>query len=59
VDICLEGNRPAKHIADAVAEFSALLLVVVRQQSIAGTFFDLGLVPKKLTIADVVRKGKV
>jgi sulfonate transport system substrate-binding protein len=33
--------------------------VVAQQQSIADTFFDLGLVPKKLTIADVVRKGKV
>jgi sulfonate transport system substrate-binding protein len=32
--------------------------VVAQQQAIADTFFDLKLIPKKLTIADVVRKGK-
>lgn len=31
--------------------------VVAQQQAIADTFFDLGLIPKKLTIADVVWKG--
>ena len=31
--------------------------VVKQQQSIADTFFDLGLIPKKISIADVVRKG--
>lgn len=31
--------------------------VVKQQQAIADTFFDLGLIPKKLSIADVVRKG--
>ncbi|AUW48013.1 sulfonate ABC transporter substrate-binding protein [Rhizobium leguminosarum] len=32
--------------------------VVAQQQSIADTFFELKLIPKKVTIADVVRKGK-
>ncbi len=32
--------------------------VVAQQQAIADTFSELGLIPKKLTIADVVRKGK-
>lgn len=32
--------------------------VIEQQQKIADTFSDLGLIPKKLTIADVVRKGK-
>jgi sulfonate transport system substrate-binding protein len=32
--------------------------VVAQQQAIADTFFDLKLIPKKLSIADVVRKGK-
>ncbi|MGV3549484.1 sulfonate ABC transporter substrate-binding protein [Rhizobium sp.] len=32
--------------------------VVEQQQKIADTFTELGLIPKKLTIADVVRKGK-
>ncbi|HEV7250571.1 MAG TPA: sulfonate ABC transporter substrate-binding protein [Shinella sp.] len=31
--------------------------VVKQQQAIADTFFDLGLIPKKISIADVVRKG--
>ncbi|ASS59957.1 sulfonate ABC transporter substrate-binding protein [Rhizobium leguminosarum] len=32
--------------------------VVAQQQSIADTFFKLKLIPKEVTIADVVRKGK-
>jgi sulfonate transport system substrate-binding protein len=32
--------------------------VVAQQQAIADTFSELGLIPKKLTIADVVREGK-
>ncbi|MBX5105113.1 sulfonate ABC transporter substrate-binding protein [Rhizobium lentis] len=32
--------------------------VVAKQQSIADTFFKLKLIPKEVTIADVVRKGK-
>ncbi|MBB4292228.1 sulfonate transport system substrate-binding protein [Rhizobium leguminosarum] len=32
--------------------------VVAQQQSIADTFFKLKLIPKQVTIADVVRKGK-
>ncbi|MGR9258329.1 sulfonate ABC transporter substrate-binding protein [Rhizobium leguminosarum] len=32
--------------------------VVAQQQGIADTFFELKLIPKKVTIADVVRKGK-
>jgi len=32
--------------------------VIEQQQKIADTFSDLGLIPKKLVIADVVRKGK-
>ncbi|TCM78472.1 sulfonate ABC transporter substrate-binding protein [Rhizobium sp. BK068] len=32
--------------------------VVAQQQDIADTFFKLKLIPKKVTIADVVRKGK-
>jgi len=32
--------------------------VIAQQQAIADTFFDLKLVPKKLSIADVVRKGR-
>lgn len=32
--------------------------VVAQQQAIADTFFDLKLIPRKLSIADVVRKGK-
>lgn len=32
--------------------------VVTQQQAIADTFFDLKLIPKKLSIADAVRKGK-
>ena len=32
--------------------------VIEQQQKIADTFSELGLIPKKLTIADVVRKGK-
>jgi sulfonate transport system substrate-binding protein len=31
--------------------------VVKQQQSIADTFFNLGLIPEKISIADVVRKG--
>lgn len=31
--------------------------VVKQQQAIADTFFDLGLIPNKISIADVVRKG--
>jgi sulfonate transport system substrate-binding protein len=31
--------------------------VVKQQQSIADTFFDLGLIPNKISIADAVRKG--
>lgn len=31
--------------------------VVTQQQTIADTFFDLGLIPNKISIADVVRKG--
>jgi sulfonate transport system substrate-binding protein len=32
--------------------------VIAQQQAIADTFFELKLVPKELTIADVVRKGR-
>lgn len=32
--------------------------VVAQQQAIADTFFDLKLIPKKLSISDVIRKGK-
>lgn len=32
--------------------------VIAQQQQIADTFTELGLIPKKLVIADVVRKGK-
>lgn len=31
--------------------------VVAQQQAIADTFFDLGLIPNRISIADVVRKG--
>ena len=31
--------------------------VVKQQQSIADTFFDLGLIPERISIADAVRKG--
>ena len=31
--------------------------VIKQQQSIADTFFDLGLIPNRISIADVVRKG--
>jgi sulfonate transport system substrate-binding protein len=31
--------------------------IVKQQQTIADTFFELGLIPNKISIADVVRKG--